>query len=420
MSETRFVAVTIAEAADDPEAAASSTEFFAAQRLAEALLPSHRLRALLEAAGGLPSVALSFSPAQLSGMSLGLTEKQIGRLRDSVNMDLSFKLKERAAALGAWVITYRDPAYPVNLLPLSDAPPLLFVRGNLLADDRFSVAIVGSRRATLYGRAQAERFAQAFAQRGLTVVSGGAAGIDTAAHQGALKEGGRTIAILGCGVDVSYPAENRRLFNEIAERGGAILSEFPLETTPEPWRFPTRNRIIAGMTKASVLIETPDGSGALITARNAVDYGREVWAVPGSVEGGRSRGCHRLIQDGAGLADSPEDVMMALGIAVEEKPAAKSTPKPKAVAPGPTLPLEEKPSPAPPAPVVPATPPPPPANLTPDESKLLMALDLTPQHLDMASAQAGISAMQATVAATLLEMKGLVKRHPGNLFVRVL
>ena len=399
----------------DDSAGGTAAEFFAAQRLAGALLPPHRLRALLEAADGSPLAALALPLTALCGPPVGLTEKQAARVRDAASAPLSARLPERAIALGAWIITYRDAAYPANMLPLSDAPPLLFVRGTLFSDDKFSVAIVGSRRATIYGRAQSERFARAFAERGLTVVSGGAAGIDTSAHQGTLREGGRTIAVLGCGIDVTYPAENRKLFAEIAERGGAVVSEFPLETTPEPWRFPTRNRIIAGMTRGTVLIETPEGSGALITARNAAEYGRDVWAVPGPVEGGRSKGCHRLIQDGAALADCPDDVLTALGITPAEaaapQEAAEATPRPKAVTSSAigTLSLEE---------VSPPPPPLAPVNLPPDERKLLDALDLTPQHLDTASARAGLSASQATVAATLLEMKGLLKRYPGNLFSR--
>jgi DNA processing protein len=313
------------------------------------------------------------------------------------------------------VVSDRDTAYPANLLPFDDAPPLLFVRGALLPDDKFSIAIVGSRRATGYGHRQAERFARAFAERGLTVVSGGAAGIDSAAHKGALWSGGRTVAVLGCGVDVTYPADNRRLFEEIVERGGAIISEFALGTTPEPWRFPTRNRIIAGMSRATILVETPSNSGALITARDAAQMGRDVWVVPGPVDTGRSQGGHQLIQDGAALADSPGDVLAALGLApVEPAPvpivsSASGTAPPPAVAAA-ALPVE------PPQPVPAAVS----GDLSTDEARLLAQFDLAPRHLDEASAAAGLAASQATVAATLLEMKALIRRLPGNLYARVL
>lgn len=387
-------------------AAGAAEAFVACQRLATALLPPPRLRALLEAAGGSPLAALQMPLAEAMQPLVGLTEKQAARLRDASTAPLPPRLLDQAGALGASVVTYRDPSYPANLLPLPDAPPLLFVRGALMPDDRFSVAIVGSRRATLYGREQANRFAQAFAERGLCVVSGGAAGIDTAAHQGSLAAGGRTIAVLGCGVDVDYPAINRTLFTRIAERGGAVISEFPMGTKPEPWRFPTRNRIIAGIARGTLVVETPEDSGALITARNAAEYGREVWVVPGPVDSGRSRGGHKLVQDGASLADAPDDVLLALGLTPQEAPHPKDTLQP-------ALSIEDT--------RPPTTPGPPhliPAGLTPDEAALLAHFDLSPKHLDEASAPAGLSAPQATVAATLLEMKSLLRRLPGNLFVR--
>jgi DNA processing protein len=234
--------------------------------------------------------------------------------------------------------------------------------------------------------------------------------VDTAAHKGALWAGGRTIAVVACGLDITYPSENRRLFEEIVEKGGAVVSEFALGTTPEPWRFPTRNRIIAGMTRATILVETPRASGALITARDAAQYGRDVWVVPGPVDTGRSRGGHQLIQDGASLADDPDDILAALGLPVGEQytPAATLPPR---------VPEPEK------APLIPVPEPPPAAavaGLTPDEARLLQHVDLTPRHLDEAAGAAGLSASQATVAATLLEMKGLIRRLPGSLYARAL
>jgi DNA processing protein len=360
--------------------------------------------------------ALALPTAQTRRPPIGLTEKQAVRVAEAIAAALPPRLLTQAVSLGVSVITHSDAAYPANLLPFADAPPLLFVRGALLPDDTFSIAIVGSRRALLYGRNQAAQFARAFAERRLVVVSGGAAGVDTAAHRGALDAGGRTLAVLGCGVDISYPAENRSLFAQIVERGGAVLSEFPLGTTPEPWRFPARNRIIAGMTRATVVIESPSDSGALITARQALDYGREVWAVPGPVDSGRSRGCHQLIQDGAGLADTPNDVLAALGLPTEPgRPQSRAgAAEPESQAAPAWMGRETVPEPSL------AVPPTVAANLTSDEERLLSQFDLSPRHLDDASAGAGLSAPQATVAATLLEMKALVRRHPGNLFVRVL
>jgi DNA processing protein len=351
---------------------------------------------------------LSIPAAALRRPPIALTEKQSSRVAEAAAAPIALRLLDQAVALGVSIVTQGDPDYPANLLPFADAPPLLFVRGALLPDDTFSVAIVGSRRAMLYGRNQATQFARVFAGRRLVVVSGGAAGIDTAAHRGALDAGGRTIVVLGCGVDITYPAENRSLFAQIVERGGAVVSEFPLGTTPEPWRFPARNRIIAGMTRATVVVESPPDSGAMITARNALDYGREVFAVPGPVDSGRSRGCHRLIQDGAGLADTPDDVLAALGLPIEPSaPRTKMDVDNATRAPAGSPTTASPPSKAG-------------LNLTPDEERLLTQLDLTPRHLDEASTAADLSASQATVAATMLEMKGLVRRQPGNLFARVL
>jgi DNA processing protein len=393
--------ITIAEETD---------AFIAYQRIASALIPPPRLRALLSAANHDPLEVFRLPLAVMASPPIGLTEKQIVRLKEAAAAPLPPRLIEQAKALGASIITFRDPSYPANLLPLPDSPPLLFVRGALQPDDRFSVAIVGSRRATNYGRETSNRFAQELAERGLCIVSGGALGIDTSAHQGALAIGGRTIAVLGCGIDVGYPAENRALFAKAVERGSAVISEFPMGTKPEPWRFPTRNRIIAGIARATLVIETPEDSGALITARDAAEYGRDVWVVPGPIDSGRSRGGHKLVQDGAGLADSPQDILYALGIPTEESAPPAHAPRPKDSLQPRLLPEE---------PLV-SSPPPLPANLSPDEEKLLPHFDLSPRHLDEVSAASGLSAPQATVAATLLEMKSLIRRQPGNLFVRVL
>lgn len=395
--------------------------FLACHRLAAATLPAHRLRALLAHAPS-PADALGLPGRILSAPPFGLTEKQIGRLADAASAPEPPRLLERARQLGVRVVTFRDPQYPANLLPLDDAPPVLFVRGTLLPEeDKTSLAIVGSRRATHYGRGQADRFARVFAEQGIPVVSGGAAGIDTCAHRGALNAGGRTIAVLGCGIDVAYPAENRRLFEEIVATGGAVVSEFPMETLPEPWRFPTRNRIIAGISSATVVIESPRDSGALITARNAAEYGRDVWAVPGPVDTGRSRGGHELIQDGAALADAPEDVLEALRLFPTGERIPPLTQEPAALRSGNDAGVETKKArraaaASSPAPAPPAAPPP---DLTPEEERLLAQFaDSTPRHLDQAAEAAGLSASEAAVAATLLEMKTLIRRQPGSLYVR--
>lgn len=383
---------------------ATSEEFWACSRLAAAQLPPARLRALLAACAS-PTAAFALPLAELCGPAIALSQKQAARLAEAAAVPFAAAVREQAQQLAVTALTFQAEPYPANLRSLDDAPPILFVQGALRADDKFSVAVVGSRRATHYGRMQAERFAHAFVERGLVVVSGGAAGIDTAAHRGALAAGGRTIAVLGCGVDRTYPAENRSLFAQIAASNGAVVSEWGLGTPPEPWRFPRRNRIIAGMTRATVLVETAHSSGALITARNAGEYGRDVWVVPGPVDTGRSRGGHQLIQDGAALADAPEDVLSALGIAPDSPNALQTPPAASAAS--------SKEAAALAAPTLPA-------DLSFDETGLLAHLDLVPRHLDEAATATNLPAPQATVAATLLEMKGLVRRLPGNLYVRAL
>jgi DNA processing protein len=197
------------------------------------------------------------------------------------------------------------------LLGVTSSPPALHVRGTLLEDDALAIAIIGSRRATPYGIEVAERLASDLAARGVTIVSGLARGIDTAAHRGALAAEGRTIAVFGSGLDVVYPPENRGLAEDI-QRHGAVVSQFPPGTPPLPWHFPERNRIIAGLALGVVVVEAAERSGALITARLAGDLGREVFAVPGRITSDASRGAHALIQDGAKLIRDWTDIVQEL------------------------------------------------------------------------------------------------------------
>ncbi len=356
---------------------ADTDAFLACHRLASASLPSHRLRALLVAADGDPALALTLG----RDPRIGLTTRQSERLDEAARLVVPPLTLAAAQRLGVSALLSGDPNYPALLLPLDDAPPLLFLRGTL--PSQTGVGVVGSRRASVYGRGQAARFAKSLAEAGLTLVSGGAAGIDTAVHRGALDAGGATVAVVACGLDISYPSENRGLFDVIVEQGGAIVSEYPVGTTPEPWRFPARNRIIAGMTPLTLVIEAPETSGALITARNAAEYGREVFVVPGPVDSGRSRGGHRLIQDGAALADGPEDILAALDAVPKEAPVSL-----------------------------------PPPELHGDEALLYAQLGSTPRHLDELAEASGLASPQAAVAITLLEMKNLVRREPGGFFLR--
>ena len=221
------------------------------------------------------------------------------------------EIEKAGVAGGVKIIALEDEGYPMRLKELYDAPPIIYIKGSFEDVDRFSVSVVGSRSATSYGSISAESIARGLAERGITVISGMARGIDSLSHKGALKGGGRTIAVLGSGVDVVYPPENRKIYKEIIENG-AVVSEFPMGTPPEPTNFPRRNRIISGLSLGVVIVEASESSGALITANLALEQNREVFAVPGNITSLRSKGTHQLIKKGARLVESAEDVLEEL------------------------------------------------------------------------------------------------------------
>lgn len=281
-----------------------------------------RLLARLRELAGSWQGVLGLSAAQLQKVTgIGAAKGgAIARAMSEAGSSVSREIEE-VERLGARLIKVGDAEYPALLAEIPDAPPLLYVKGLLdpAEADRFPVAIVGSRRCSQYGQEQAGRFAQTLAGSGLTIISGGARGIDTAAHHGALRGGGRTIAVLGCGLAHAYPPENASLFATLGmidgdRSAGAVISELPIQTPPQAENFPARNRIISGMALGVLVIEAASRSGALITARQAVeDHNREVFAVPGRVDSPASAGCNELLKSGgAALVTEPADVIAAL------------------------------------------------------------------------------------------------------------
>ena len=284
---------------------------------------------------------------------------------------------------GARIVDFLSEEYPKILLETTDFPPYLYVSGNLKGVE-CCIAVVGSRRASFSGQSTSERFARDLALRGITIVSGMARGIDSAAHRGALTGGGRTIGVLGSGLDIIYPPENRKLFDAVAAQG-AVISEFPLGTPPLAENFPRRNRIISGLSRGVLVVEAVENSGSLITARYALEQGREVFAIPGNINYPGSRGPNRLIKEGAALAESVDDIIA-------------------------NLPHHA-------APVTPGSSNPPSFCLTPQEATIYTLLASTPLQSDELIVKCGLTAGELSAMLLRLELKGAVTRLPGNYFM---
>jgi len=283
-------------------------------------LGSSRLRSLLSAFG-LPAQVLKATRSQLcrvvpETLAASILERNRG---PEIEKTLHW-----AGNAGHAVLTLADAAYPRQLLEIPDPPPLLYVAGKVELLSSPGLALVGSRNATPQGLENAHAFARAFSEAGLTIVSGLAIGVDSAAHRGGLKGRGSTIAVLGTGIDVTYPRRNGPLATEISSQG-ALVSEFPLGTEPHPGNFPRRNRLISGLARGCLVVEAALDSGSLITARLAADQGREVFAIPGSIHSPLSKGCHALIKQGAKLVESAQDVLEELGISSRAAASAPET-----------------------------------------------------------------------------------------------
>ena len=282
------------------------------------------------------------------------------------------------------------PAYPRVLKDIHDPPGVLFVRGEVLPVDALAVAIVGTRHATAYGLAQAERLASGLAHAGYTIISGLARGIDAAAHSGAMKAGGRTIAVLGGGVLNIYPQEHEKLAQQVMEHGAIISESHPL-APPLAGSFPQRNRIISGMSLGVIVVEASDRSGALITARLAMEQGREVFAVPGRVDSRNSRGCHQLIRDGAKLTETVDDVLEEFGPLVAAAPRDDG----REIRHPAELQLNEP------------------------ETAVLTAIDSDPTSIDEVIAATHLAVPQVLATISVLEMKRLIRRVSGNKVIRL-
>ena len=348
---------------------------------------------------GSPDRALGASVSELTHIDgIGFkTAEQIVRSRNQFDTTAELELADK---LGVWIIHLEDERYPPTLKQIYDPPPVLYVKGSLTDADNLAIAIVGTRRCSLYGQEQASRLAHFLASAGFTICSGMARGIDTAAHQGAISANGRTIAVQGCGLANIFPPENKKLFELIAD-SGACISELPLQYEPLSENFPPRNRIIAGLSLGTIIVEAPFNSGALITARAALDNNREVMAVPGKVDSPLSKGAHQLIKQGAKLVESVEDVMEALGYigqrlqsyvskAAEEASEKLNTP---------LFDVRQ-------------------LNLSNDEKKIYDYLSKEPLHIDQIIAGANLAPGSINAGLISLRLKGLIKQLPGGLFLR--
>lgn len=305
------------------------------------------------------------------------------------SIDLAGEL-QRIRDYGCHIVTWTDPEYPELLKQIYDPPIVLYVKGTLTARDKNSVAIVGSRQTTHYGINVARKLSYQLAYVGVTVVSGGARGIDTAAHQGALNAKGRTIAVLGTGINIVFPSENVALFEKISE-SGAVITQFPFNRNADKQSFPIRNRIVAGMTLGTVVVEANLSSGALITANFANEAGRQVFAVPGSIDSPRSKGCHDLIKKGAKLCEGAEDILTEFEYLF---PPSNRPPSPAETGVLPGLELSEQ------------------------ESLVYNTLSHEDISIDEVIQHSGLPASAASVALLSLEMKRLIKQLPGRRYIK--
>ncbi len=336
---------------------------------------------------GSPRSVFQASITALTGVHR-VTERialHIKEFNDWPTIDRELELAER---YNISIITSSDRLYPKNLLNIYDYPPLLYVKGHLSEDD-INIAVVGSRMASTYGKFITERLCRELAMKGITIVSGMARGIDSAAHRGALTGKGRTIAVLGSGIDVIYPPENRNLYEKIAA-SGAVITEFPFSTEPSGPNFPARNRIISGISLGVVVAEANEKSGSLITARSALDQGRDVFAIPGSIDSPGSTGTHKLIREGAKLCENIYDILEEILPQIDIAPSQN---KDTAIDSG----IDRDP-------------------LNSSESSVLDKIGKKPIHIDTLIPMTGLNAGNLLNILLTLELKGYIEQLPGKTF----
>ena len=342
---------------------------------------SVRFKALLDAFGNAES-AWNASPE--AWVNVGISQKIVEsfqRVRKGVSLD---QIWDRVQSLGVEVLTWDDNGYPRHLKEIDQPPPVLYVRGSMIAEDEWAVAIVGTRRVTAYGRQVTEETATSLAHNGVTIVSGLARGVDSIAHQAAISAGGRTLAVLGNGVDIIYPPENRNLATQIMENG-ALVSDYALGTQPDGINFPPRNRIISGLSLAVIIVEAGLTSGALITASFAAEQGRDVFAVPGNINAPQSQGTNLLIRDGAQPLLNPQDVLEALNLTMVTEHRAVRV----------ALPSD------------------------PTEAHLYQLLSREPKHVDEIRSQADMPIETVSATLAMMELKGMVRQVGGMNYVAV-
>jgi DNA processing protein len=330
----------------------------------------------------------------------GIGAKSARQIKDFADWEKVEKEMECAQQAGVRIVTLQNPLYPPRLACIYDNPAYLYVKGNL-KDDDINIAFVGSRTASAHGLYTTERLCRELALRGATIVSGMARGIDSAAHRGALAGRGRTIAVLGCGLDIVYPPENEKLFNDITANG-AVISEFPFGAPPNAPNFPARNRIISGLSLGVVVVEAGEKSGSLITARIALEQGREVFAVPGSIDVSGSRGTNKLIKQGAKLIENIDDILEEILPQAGRTPASVKTQAPRAAAD--VSPTKRE--------TIPET------TWTENEKMLWQALSQKPVHIDQIITSTGRTAAEVLGSLLSLELKGVIEQKPGKIYVR--